>query len=95
MAIDYEVAECADAPPLDPAHLGVELAVEVGLQRDDLDEVAPTQLSRQRRDNLGVGEDLSEADHAGQVALAEALAILGGQFCRQRRQNLLAVGGPL
>lgn len=89
------VAEGTDAPPLDAAHLRVEFAVEVGLQGDDLDEVAPAELAGEPEDEFAVGEDLGEADHACQVPLAEALAVLGGQFCRQCRQNLLAVSRPL
>ena len=56
--------EGANAPTLDAAHLGVEVALEAMLQRDDLDEVTPTQLSRQCRDNLRVREDLCESGHA-------------------------------
>jgi len=42
----------ADAPALDAAHLGIEVALKAIAGVDDFDEVAPTQVSRQRRDNL-------------------------------------------
>jgi len=87
--------ERADAPPLDPAHLGVEVAPEPVLEREDLDEVAPAQFSRQRRDNLPVRVELSELDHPSQALLGEASPVIGGQLSRHRRDDLLPVAGPL
>jgi hypothetical protein len=48
------LAQCAHAPALDAAHFGVILALQRLLERQDFDEVAPAQFSRQRRDNLFV-----------------------------------------
>lgn len=42
----------ADTPTLDPAHLGVEVPLECVFEGDDLFEMGPPQLSRQRSDNL-------------------------------------------
>jgi hypothetical protein len=42
----------AHVPTLDAAHLGVEVAGQRVLDRQQLDEVAPAQLCRQRRHNL-------------------------------------------
>jgi hypothetical protein len=86
-------AEGADAPALDPAHLGVDIPLQRVVKRDYLDEVAPAQLSRQRRDDLPIREGLGEADHAEEVAGAEAVTEFGRQLCRRRRHNLFAVGG--
>ena len=42
----------ADAPPLDAAHVRVEVTLQLCFERQKFDEVGPTQLSRQRRDNF-------------------------------------------
>src|SRR5262249_11468692 len=78
----------AHAPALAPAHLGVEVALEVILEINDLDKMTPAQLSRQCRDNLPVGEDLGEAEHAGKIGPGKPVAELGSQFVRQCRTNL-------
>ena len=41
----------------------IETPLERVLQSNDLDEMAPAQLSRQRRDNLSVGKQLGESNH--------------------------------
>src|SRR3982750_1613057 len=67
-------AQSSYAPPLDAAHLGVEIPLERVCQRDELYEVAPPQLSRQRRDNLRIGEGSGELHHPAKVLLAKATA---------------------
>jgi hypothetical protein len=57
--------------------------------------MAPAQLSRQRRDNLAVGERLGELDHASEALRRESAAVLGGRLSRHRRNDLVAVGSPL
>src|SRR5687768_9303781 len=58
-------------------------------------EVAPPQLCRQRRPNLPVRKNLGKLDHAPQCGSRIAAAVVGGQLLRQRRDNLLAIVGPL
>ena len=57
--------------------------------------MAPAQFSRQRRDNLTIGEELGELDHPTETFLREAAPVIGNQLSRQRRDNHLAVGGTL
>ena len=45
------MAEGSHVPPFDAAHFGVEVTFQRVFERDQLDEVAPGQFSRQRRDN--------------------------------------------
>ena len=52
------VTQRADAPPLEPAHFGVEVALEVVFKWEEQDEMAPPQLSGQRPDNLLIRESL-------------------------------------
>ena len=85
------VAEGSNAPALDSAHFGVELAFEAIFERNELDEVAPTQLLRQCRNNSFVRERLGKSHHPREVCLTEATAILTGQFFRQCLKNLSAV----
>ena len=61
------------------------------LQVDDLLEVAPRQLSRQRGDNLLVWKRLGEADHVPQRLVGEPPPEPRDQLSRQRRDNLGAV----
>jgi hypothetical protein len=81
--------------PLDAAHLSVKVSLQLILERDDLDEVAPAQLFRQHRDNFPGRKYLGKTDRASQISRAVALPELRDQFCRQCRQNLLAVLGSL
>jgi hypothetical protein len=46
------LAQCAHTPALDAAHLGVELTFQRLFERQDFDEMAPAQFSRQRYDNV-------------------------------------------
>jgi hypothetical protein len=48
---------------LQPAHLRVEVTLERVVQGDNLDEVTPAQLLRQRRNKLAVRELLGELHH--------------------------------
>jgi hypothetical protein len=74
------LAQRAHVPTLDAAHLGVEVAGQRVLERQQLDEVAPAQLCRQRRHNLLVRETLTELNGAVERAEAEGLPELDGQF---------------
>ena len=76
------------APALDAAHLGVEVALERVLERNQGEEVGPAQLSHQCCDNLPVREDLGELDHAAEILLGEPSAEFGLQLSPQRGDNL-------
>jgi hypothetical protein len=80
----------ANAPALDGAHFSAKIALEVILEGNDLDEMAPTQLFGERRNNLLIGEDFGEADHAEEISGAETVAEVDYQLCRQCRHNLFA-----
>src|SRR5208337_2282375 len=82
------VPERPHAPPLDAAHLGVEVAFESILKRDQFDEVAPGQFSRQRCDNFPIWETLGKLDHPTEPLLRVAPAKLRRQLSRQRRDYL-------
>jgi hypothetical protein len=84
--------KCADAPPLDTTHLGVELALMRSSQREKLSEVRPTQLSPQCGDNCFIGEYFSKLHHSTEVLVFEPTTELAHQLSRQRGDNLLAVG---
>jgi hypothetical protein len=77
---------------LQPAHFGVEVALQRILHREQLDEMAPAQLCRQCLHYPSIGERLGETEHLKEVTTAESPAVLGGQLCRHRRNNLLTVG---
>jgi len=62
-AVDL-AAQGADAPAFEAAHLRVEVAGVGLVEREELDEVAPAQWSRQCRDNLIVREKRGELDHS-------------------------------
>jgi hypothetical protein len=85
------VAHLADAPPLDAAHLGIEVPLERILQRQEFLEMAPAQLSRQCSDNLRFGENFRELHHPGEILRVIAGAELCRQLSRQRGDNLRAV----
>jgi hypothetical protein len=68
------VPEGADAPALGPAHLGVEFPLQPVFDGDQFHEMAPTQLSRQRRDNLFFGEHICELHHPPQPFVREPVA---------------------
>jgi hypothetical protein len=74
------LAQRAHVPTLDAAHLGVEVAGQRVLERQQLDEVAPAQLCRQRRHNLLVRETLTELNGAIERAEGKGLPELDGQF---------------
>ena len=70
----------AHVPALDTAHLGVEIPRQGLFDRQQLDEVTPAQLCRQRRHNLLVREALAELNGAIERAEAERLPELDRQF---------------
>ena len=82
-------------PPLDAAHLGVEVSFQRVVDVDDLLEVSPAQFSPQCGDNLLIREYLGESEHVPQAFLGEAAAALRGQLSPQRGTICLAVFGPL
>jgi hypothetical protein len=85
----------ARVPLFDPAHLGVEVALEGIIQVDDPAEMRPTQLSAQCVDNLGIREFLGKPGHVREISRCEPLPELGHQFCTHCVQNLLPVFRPL
>ena len=78
----------AHVPVLDAAHLGVEVAGEGLFDGEQLHEVAPAQLCRQRRHNFLNRETLGELDGAVECTKAESPAKLSRQFLRHCRKNL-------
>lgn len=58
------VAKRANAPAFNTAQLGVEIAFQAICEWNQLNEMAADQLSRQRRDNLQIRENLGELDHS-------------------------------
>nr|WP_238602980.1 hypothetical protein [Fimbriiglobus ruber] len=91
----YLFAERPNTPSLGAAHFRIELTLELVSKGDDFNEVTPTQLSRQRRDDFSVREHFGKPDHPGQIPGAKSFAELRDQFCRQCRQNFLPVFCPL
>src|SRR5260370_26146786 len=57
------------APAFDPGHLRVEFPLEGLTEGQERAEVGPTQLSRQRRDNLLLGKQLGKLNHSAEVLL--------------------------
>ncbi len=57
----------------------VEVALQWVFQVDQLQKMAPCQLSRQCRDNLGVGVSLGKAQHVAQVFTGEYTPVVGLQ----------------
>ncbi|AGP35940.1 hypothetical protein SCE1572_16390 [Sorangium cellulosum So0157-2] len=56
--------------------------------------MGPAQLCTQRVHNVRVGENLGEAQHVVEVALAEAAAVLGREGSGHVGDDLLAVRRP-
>ena len=84
-ALEHHVVDLlpqGGTPPLNTAHLRVEVAFQKGVQRDNREEVAPAQPSRQCLDNLKVLERLGKLDHIEQVSASEPPAELRSQLCR-------------
>src|SRR6185369_9468288 len=73
------LSQRADAPPLNAAHFRVEITFQGRVQWDDFDEMAPTQLSRQCRDNWLVRKSLGKLDHPPNSLLCVATAKFGRQ----------------
>ena len=59
---------------------------------DDLEDVAPSQLSRQRRDNRLVGERLGEAHHVEELGPTETRTVPRREVLRELRHDLFAIG---
>lgn len=57
--------------------------------------MAPGQLSRERRDNLGLRVNLGKSHHMSKALGGESPPVFLGQAFRQLVHNLLAVSGPL
>jgi hypothetical protein len=74
------LAQRAHVPTLDAAHLRVKIAGQRILERQQLDEMAPAQLCRQRRHNLLVRETLTELNGAIERAEGKGLPEFDGQF---------------
>ena len=55
----------------------------------------PAQLSRQRRDNLGIREGVRELHHSPEVLLGESSSVRFDQLSRPRSDNPLSVFRPL
>jgi len=87
--------EGSNAPAFHAAHLGIKFPLQLLLERQQLTEVRPTQLLRQRRNNLLVRKRLHKLHHARQVGRVKAAAKLHDQFLRQRGKNLFPVPGAL
>ena len=64
--VDF-LAQRADAPLLQTAHLGIELTFQAVFDREKLFEVRPAQLSRQCMDNWEIGKYLRKLYHVEQV----------------------------
>src|ERR1017187_7944754 len=62
---------------------------------DQREEVGPRQLSHQRYDNLPVGEDFGELDHAAEVLFPKSASKLSLQLCTQCGHDLLPIVRPL
>ncbi len=88
------VPQRADAPAFDTAHFWVKIAFEAVLQRNQLCEMAPAQLLRQRRNNSFIGKSLSEGHHSRQAGPGETISEFRRQRCRQCLHNLLAIISP-
>ena len=84
--------ECSYAPAFNTALLGMEFPLMEPLQEQQFLEVGPTQLSRQRSDNLFLRKRLSKLHHPPQILVCEASANLAHQLSRQCGDNWLTVG---
>jgi hypothetical protein len=52
-------------------------------------------LSRQRRDNLGIRENVGKLDHAAETFLGETAAIVSSQLTRYICDDRITIGRPL
>ena len=82
-------------PPLDAAHLGVELPLQRVVDGGDLAQMGPCQLCPQCVHNRLVGEELGKAKHVVKVTPVESAPVLGAQLGGHGRDDLFAVLGPL
>ena len=64
-------------------------------QVDQLQKMAPVQLSRQCRDNLLIRVSLGKTAAMEQLFLTPAFAKRGGELLRETGHHLLAIIGPL
>jgi hypothetical protein len=83
------------APPLDTAHLRIEVAFERITDRQKHCEMGPSQLSQQCCDNWVVGELLHELHHSPQILFSEASTKLPFQLCPRRGHYSFAILRPL
>jgi hypothetical protein len=88
----YPITERSYAPAFDTAHLGIEFPLMGPIHGQQFLEVGPTQLSRQRSDNLFIRRRLCKLHHPPQILVCEASAKLAHQLSRQCSDNLLTVG---
>ena len=89
------VSERPGAPAFNPAHLRIELALERGVEVNDLPELSPGQLFTQCVDNSDVWKGLSKSDHVKQIGAAETGTVIFAQLSTQCVDNLLTVSGSL
>jgi hypothetical protein len=79
------------APPFQTAHFDVKVAFQRVVEGEDLDEMAPTQLLRQCRNNSFVGELFGERHHSRKAGISESSPIFRCQLCRQCPHNPLSI----
>ncbi len=72
--------EGTHTPAFYPGHLSVELSLQWLLERQQLTEVPPAQLSPQCGDNLRLREGLGELHHAPEILLRESAAVLADEM---------------
>jgi len=87
-------AQRAHRPAGLDAQLGVEGAARGVVDLDQLEEVRPAQLLRQRRNDLLVGQAVEEPGHARQPRMAEAAAVVARQAPGQGLQHASAIIPP-
>jgi hypothetical protein len=85
------LAQLAHAPALFDALLGVKTARGRSLDRQQDHHVTPTQLSRQRRDNLGLREGRSKLHHAQQILDLKTTSKFLSQLATQAGHELAAI----
>src|SRR3984885_15602341 len=85
----------SNSPAPHGAHFGIKFPLQRLLQRQQLTELRPTQLLRQRRNNLFIWKRLSKFHHAGKIGCVKAAAKLSDQFLRQRGKNLFTISAAL
>lgn len=91
----YLLAQLAHVPGVDGGLAGVKLAGGLGFEGQQVDKVAPAQLSRQRRDNLGLRESQGKLHHAAQVFGLKATAKLLRQLIPHALNQLVAIFGTV